>query len=66
MLTCVAKGAICADRDWTMNIASPTVIAVDSPGASGAFVGALSAQLAAEGNLLQADTVPEVDATVLG
>ncbi|WP_105034098.1 ribokinase [Cryobacterium aureum] len=47
VLTRGAKGAICADRDGTTTVASPTVVAVDSAGAGDAFVGALSAQLAA-------------------
>ncbi|MBC7442289.1 MAG: ribokinase [Ramlibacter sp.] len=54
VLTRGAKGAICADRDGTHNVASPTVVAVDSSGAGDAFVGALSAQLAAGVPLSQA------------
>ncbi|HSP53237.1 MAG TPA: ribokinase, partial [Cryobacterium sp.] len=51
VLTRGAKGAICADRDGTHSVASPTVDAVDSSGAGDAFVGALSAQLAAGSSL---------------
>ncbi|TFC83076.1 ribokinase [Cryobacterium cheniae] len=51
VLTRGAKGAICADRDGTHSVASPTVVAVDSSGAGDAFVGALSAQLAAGASL---------------
>ena len=54
VLTRGAKGAICADRDGTNTVASPTVVAVDSAGAGDAFVGALSAQLAAGVSLAQA------------
>ena len=54
VLTRGAKGAICADRDGTNTVASPTVVAVDSAGAGDAFVGALSAQLAAGLSLAQA------------
>jgi ribokinase len=54
VLTRGAKGAICADRDGTHSVASPTVVAVDSSGAGDAFVGALSAQLAAGATLLDA------------
>ena len=51
VLTRGAKGAICADRDGTHSLASPRVVAVDSSGAGDAFVGALSAQLAAGSSL---------------
>ena len=54
VLTLGAKGAICADREGTNAVASPTVVAVDSAGAGDAFVGALSAQLAGCVSLLQA------------
>ncbi|KFF60747.1 ribokinase [Cryobacterium sp. MLB-32] len=54
VLTRGARGAICADRDGTHSVASPTVVAVDSSGAGDAFVGALSAQLAAGAPLLRA------------
>ena len=54
VLTRGAKGAICADRDGINIVDSPNVIAVDSSGAGDAFVGALSAQLAAGVVLLQA------------
>jgi ribokinase len=54
VLTRGARGAICADRDGTHNVDSPTIVAVDTSGAGDAFVGALSAQLAAGMNLSQA------------
>ena len=54
VLTRGAKGAICADQNGTNSVASPTVVAVDSAGAGDAFVGALSAQLAAGVSLPQA------------
>lgn len=54
VLTRGAKGAICADRDGTHSVASPQVVAVDSSGAGDAFVGALSAQLAAGSSLSEA------------
>ena len=54
VLTRGAQGAICADRNGTHNVASPKVVAVDSTGAGDAFVGALSAQLAAGVSLADA------------
>ena len=54
VLTRGSKGAICADRDGTHIVASPTVAAVDSSGAGDAFVGALGAQLASGVALEQA------------
>ncbi|MDJ0378293.1 PfkB family carbohydrate kinase [Cryobacterium sp. PH31-L1] len=48
------KGAICADREGTNAVASPTIVAVDSAGAGDAFVGALSTPLTGGGSLLQA------------
>ncbi|WP_241985178.1 ribokinase [Cryobacterium sp. TMS1-20-1] len=54
VLTRGASGAICGDREGTHAVASPTVVAVDSSGAGDAFVGALSAQLAAGTSLLEA------------
>lgn len=54
VLTRGAKGAICADRDCFNIVDTPSVIAVDSSGAGDAFVGVLSAQLAAGVMLLRA------------
>lgn len=54
VLTRGAKGAICADRFGTSEVASPTVVSVDSSGAGDAFVGALSAKLAVGATLVQA------------
>jgi len=47
VLTRGALGAIVSDADGTDAVASPVVVAVDSSGAGDAFVGALSARLAA-------------------
>ena len=54
VLTRGAKGAICSDASGTTSVPSPVVSAVDSSGAGDAFVGALSARLAAGASLLDA------------
>ncbi|WP_098456559.1 ribokinase [Sanguibacter antarcticus] len=54
VLTRGALGAIVADADGTDAVASPVVVAVDSSGAGDAFVGALSARLAAGDSLREA------------
>ena len=54
VLTRGALGAIIADAEGTDAVASPVVTAVDSSGAGDAFVGALSARLAAGDSLRQA------------
>ena len=54
VLTRGALGAIIADAEGTDTVASPVVTAVDSSGAGDAFVGALSARLAAGDSLRQA------------
>ena len=54
VLTRGALGAIVADADGTDSVASPVVTSVDSSGAGDAFVGALSARLAAGDGLREA------------
>lgn len=54
VLTRGALGAIVSDADGTDAVASPVVVAVDSSGAGDAFVGALSARLAAGDTLREA------------
>jgi len=54
VLTRGALGAIVSDTDGTDTVASPVVVAVDSSGAGDAFVGALSARLAAGDTLREA------------
>lgn len=54
VLTRGALGALIADADGTDAVASPLVVAVDSSGAGDAFVGALSARLAAGDTLREA------------
>ena len=54
VLTRGALGAIVSDADGTDAVASPVVVAVDSSGAGDAFVGALSARLAAGDSLRDA------------
>ena len=54
VLTRGALGAIVADADGTDAVPSPVVVAVDSSGAGDAFVGALSARLAAGDTLREA------------
>lgn len=57
VLTRGALGAIIADSEGTEAVASPVVTAVDSSGAGDAFVGALSARLAAGDSLREAARV---------
>lgn len=52
VITLGARGAIVADADGTTAVPSPRVEAVDTSGAGDAFVGALSASLAAGQTLL--------------
>ncbi len=54
VLTRGELGAICSDAQGTTLLAAPKVNAVDTSGAGDAFVGALSAQLAAGASLLEA------------
>jgi ribokinase len=54
VLTRGAQGALCADAQGSHALAAPVVVAVDTSGAGDAFVGALSAQLAAGASLLDA------------
>ncbi|TFB98740.1 ribokinase [Cryobacterium adonitolivorans] len=54
VLTRGALGAIISDVEGTDAVASPVVVAVDSSGAGDAFVGALSARLAAGDTLREA------------
>ncbi|TFD94635.1 ribokinase [Cryobacterium lactosi] len=54
VLTRGALGAIVSDGDGTDDVASPVVTAVDSSGAGDAFVGAISARLAAGDTLRDA------------
>jgi ribokinase len=54
VLTRGAQGAICADDSGTHNVPAPKVIPTDTSGAGDAFVGALSARLAAGETLLDA------------
>ena len=54
VLTRGALGAIVSDAEGTDAVASPVVVAVDSSGAGDAFVGALSARLAAGDSLRDA------------
>jgi ribokinase len=54
VLTRGALGAIVSDADGVESMASPVVAAVDSSGAGDAFVGALSARLAAGDTLREA------------
>jgi ribokinase len=54
VLTRGVLGAICSDATGTHSVPSPSVVAVDSSGAGDAFVGALSARLAAGATLLDA------------
>lgn len=54
VLTRGALGALCSDIDGTFSVPSPKVDAIDSSGAGDAFVGALSARLAAGASLLEA------------
>lgn len=54
VLTRGALGAICSDGDGTFHVPAPTVQALDTTGAGDAFVGALSARLAAGESLRDA------------
>lgn len=51
VLTRGALGAICSDEDGTFHVPAPKVQALDTTGAGDAFVGALSARLAAGDSL---------------
>ncbi len=57
VMTVGARGAVCAEGDDIHVIASPQVVAVDSSGAGDAFVGAMSAGLAAGHTLLESVAV---------
>ncbi|TDW29121.1 ribokinase [Cryobacterium psychrophilum] len=52
VVTCGPLGAVIADSTGTHSVAAPTVESIDSSGAGDAFVGALSAELAAGATLV--------------